>query len=394
MASKFGVGTEIDSYTFVFSLANWPISLALSLLTVLLIPILNDKDTNDKDNFLKEIFGSIIYTSATVSLVFFLYFYFYGKNYNASNEINNIVKEIYPIYIPYIFISLLAAFFSTVMMAHGDNKNSLFESCVPIATLMLTALFSTYLAVSYGVLLGAVFQFILLYTFVSKFVIYPRFSFRNSGWKKIKLGAFTLIVGQVLISSTTIIDQLIASNLYTGSLSSISYATKVSSIFMVIVSLAITRAMLPIISKSIALPNNPVDKAYILKWCLGLFFLGGIITTVCWIFSYEIIEIIYFRGEFSENDIVLVSKLLSISVLQFPFYFSAMVLVCFYNAKRMYKVIMFSGVVGFIAKLSFYYINRASFNSELIMLSTVFMYITTFLFLLILLIFKRELFDE
>ncbi|WP_429156665.1 lipid II flippase MurJ [Aeromonas allosaccharophila] len=385
VASQFGVGYEVDSYSFVFELYTWPIGLFMSVLTVVLVPLISRAK---RDNvycltyFSREIFGGVILLSLILSILFYVYFSMYGEEINSYRKTTDAILNIYPYFTVYLIAGFLSTFISVLMIANSNHTNSLCEGIIPIFIMFFVMIFSGYLPLTLGLISGAFFQFLLLYGLYTKRygLIIPKFSFLSIGWREFKNGFSIVLFGQILISSTTLIDQVIASKFSEGTLSTISYSTKISSIFMVVVSLSITRAMLPIFSQRGVVSGINVLRDNVIKWGGVFLFLGFLVSVLCSIYSERIISLVYERGAFLREDVVSVSRFFSISSYQFPFYFSAMVFITFFNAQRRYLFIMLSGLVGFLIKVAFYFIFIDILGDEVIIYSTVCMYAATFLF--------------
>ena len=75
IAWRFGVGEVVDGYLFVLNLVSWPVSIWLSVLAVVLVPLANrlrHEDYTDLPVFRAELFGLTLLIGGVLALVAWL----------------------------------------------------------------------------------------------------------------------------------------------------------------------------------------------------------------------------------------------------------------------------------------------------------------------------------
>lgn len=385
IAFKYGVGYETDSFAFLFTVYSWPIGLFMSVFSVVMIPLfikIKSQNSDFLSGFLKEVFGGVILLTLTLVLGYVTFFYFIGGNLNNDLNISRLIIELYPYFSLYLLFGMLSAFLSVIMISNNRHINSLLESIVPLGVVLLVLFGSAYFYMTLGLVFGGILQFIALYLiYLYQYGAFiPSIQFKSKYWNELKKGASIVLLGQFLLSFTMLVDQFIAMSFDAGTLSSISYSTRVTGIFMTLIALSFTRAALPIFSDSILNGNIKETRKAVHKWAFILFVFGFGISVFCNYYSDDIVRLIYERGSFINEDTKRVSEFFAISSWLFPFYFSSLVFVSYRNSLKNYYIIMFSGIIGFVSKVVFYTLFSDYLGSEIILYSTVVMYSMTFLF--------------
>ena len=91
----------------------------------------------------------------------------------------------------------------------------------------------------------------------------------------------------------------------------------------------------------------------VVSYWARLMFLVGVGTVIVgyWLAPW-VVKILFERGAFSSADTMVVAEVLRYGLPQLPFYFSGMVLVSYALSERRYKLIFWSGVIGFAGKIA------------------------------------------
>jgi len=105
------------------------------------------------------------------------------------------------------------------------------------------------------------------------------------------------------------VDRFLASSFVDGSISSLNYASRITAIFDSMILMGVGVIVLPILSQLNIEGNNEkitTTTTFIFKWFFIVFLP---IAVGSMIFSREIIEIVYMRGEFGADNVLVVSNL-------------------------------------------------------------------------------------
>ncbi|MCZ2155978.1 MAG: hypothetical protein LC114_19105, partial [Bryobacterales bacterium] len=101
-----------------------------------------------------------------------------------------------------------------------------------------------------GRLIGTLLQAMLLVFAFRRWTAesLPKLSFRSPHWRKMSLAVVVTLVGQALISVTTVVDQFYAARLQTGDIATLGYANRLLGLVLSLGALTVSRATLPVFS--------------------------------------------------------------------------------------------------------------------------------------------------
>ena len=381
VAWRYGVSDIVDGYVFVFNLLNWPISVWFSVLTIVLIPIIIDakkKCPEDLQIFIEEFFGFSLICGVIVGCAFGLVLpAMLVENWmNLENSITNEALKIVvnlSLIVPFGFV---IGYFSILMMINGSHSNTLLEA-IP-ATLILFSLVLPREWLDQPLILGTVVGFLahlivlLLMSNNKKHFIRPRITMTASIWKNIWPAISITIAGQLVMSLSSIVDQIFMARLGSGTLSSFGYANKIMALILGVGALAISRATLPIFSEKI---NDNVKDAYqaSLFWSKTMMVLSCAIVVIVWFGSELIVSVLFERGEFTGDDTKSISILLKYSLLQLPLYMAGLVLVSVLSGAKKYIFIASTSFVNLTVKVILNSLLVDKFGVHGIIISTVVM---------------------
>ncbi|WAF74096.1 hypothetical protein NRK99_07420 [Aeromonas dhakensis] len=386
LASKFGLGSDLDVYFYIFNISVLFSGVWLSILTVVILPFLAKENNSEKFQALVNNLRKINhYISAISALCFFIYLLYFD---NFIGKVGD--KWVYVFLgVSIIYFGFQAAFYSSVLMAKGNNSNSLLESLPSLLTLFFILMF--YSAKS--VIAGTVFGFFLYY--VATYLISRRYFYRvtqsgykfeiNNELKQIVKGVGLLLLGQVILSFTSLIDQLYLSSISQGSLTLFNYANKILLILTGISSIVMARAFIPFFSI-----NKKYSKSKVLLFSFLLLVLSLSVVYYLSDFSSSFIGLIYGYGKFDSAAISGVSDVLSIILYQAPFFVSSLILLSYFSSKNFYYPFLYTGILGFITKVIYLTLCKDQMSVLVLAYSTVIMYSINFFVLVFSLYFFKE----
>lgn len=380
VAYRYGTSEALDVYTLAFVLVTWAPVIALSLLQSSLVPALTRLDDAENRRFCKELTGLIAIVGLVASLVLWVAFPYLTSLFDLSfagtaiDEFNWALTALTPI----IGLMCLNAVFSMRLLAHEHHSNTLLEAVPAMVLLSFVLLYPmkepNLMPLVYGTVIG-VFTHLVVLILVTRRVgltIGVSFQFVHEQWKPFRQAIGTLLLGAVAMSLVLPIDQLMAAQLDTGSVSTLSYATRLLTLAMGLAITVLTRALLPVLSD-----GNLDDSARTLlaqRWMLMLFAGGLLLVGVGWFVTPAAVSILFERGEFTSIDSENVSRAVRLGLFQVPILFVGTVLVQLFTSMQRYKVIVGSSLVALSAKLSTGIPLANAYGLDGIMISTVLMY--------------------
>jgi putative peptidoglycan lipid II flippase len=188
------------------------------------------------------------------------------------------------------------------------------------------------------------------------------------------------------MTSSGLIDQAMAAMLPSGSISALGYGEKIITLPIVIANTALSAAVIPYCSKMFA-QNDWQGLRRLLKSYLGLIFAASVpFAGLIIVFSEQIVRILLQRGSFTAENTHLVAQIQACFALQIPFYIGCILVVRLSSTLRMGNVLMWGSVANMIVNVSLNYLLMQWWGVAGIALSTSFVYLFSFLFLLFFLI--------
>jgi peptidoglycan biosynthesis protein MviN/MurJ (putative lipid II flippase) len=182
-----------------------------------------------------------------------------------------------------------------------------------------------------------------------------------------------LLLGQVVMNLSILVDQYFAAGLAEGAISSIGYANRILAMVLGIVATALTRATLPVFSRSGA-GAGAQARSLANRWAALMIGAGLMVAMAGWILAPWGVRLLFQRGTFTSGDSAVVTHLLRLGLLQLPFYFSSLVLVSLQSSLGRYGLIMATGVLGLGVKVAGNFLLLPVLGTGALMLSTTLVY--------------------
>lgn len=359
-AAIFGASIETDIYYFSLNLNQVIVVIIGSAISTSLIAILSNID-NEKLSIrfinnirvlfiLISIIIVIVGTFISSPLINLL-----GYGYDDSQKL--LAKKFFIMGLPIcIFV-----FQSSILSGYLNHLNRFIVSSmtgIPFNICFITYLmfFSKDFGI-FGLTLVTViayasqFLFQLPSLFASGYR-YSAISFRND--KHIAMfyrQILPISIGVMLVELNVLIDKSMATSLTAGSISYLNFASRINTLALTIFVSAVTTFIYPKISSQaiinreqfIRTISNSIDLISLITIIFSVFVL---------LFSKEIVNILFLRGAFTENDSDITSRILMIYALALPFLGQRELISRAFYAERNTKVPMLNSIISVIVNLS------------------------------------------
>jgi putative peptidoglycan lipid II flippase len=239
----------------------------------------------------------------------------------------------------------------------------------------------------YALVIGTILGFGLETVLISGAIIKRKFSLRPRliGFDphlRIVIGQFLpMTAGSILMGSTELVDKGMAATLAPGSVAALNYGNKIIAAVLTLATTAIGTAVLPYFTRMVSEMDWENIRS-ILKSYLSLIFAVGIPTAILiYVFSDSIVNIIFQRGSFTAGDTAIVSAVQAYFAFQIPFYIGGIVVVRLISALRANHILMWGAAINLVVNIGFNILFIHYFGLKGIALSTSFVYLISFLFL-------------
>ena len=172
-----------------------------------------------------------------------------------------------------------------------------------IATILTSG--ENYGMLGWGVVIGYAGEFILvlLVALRNQFQYHPDAAFRNRNVRRFLVMVLPIFLGKTINSINILIDKSIASMLSEGVVSVMNYGNRITGFVTSVFVVSITTALFPQLSRLSASSDTKQLKRTYRSSCgiIGLFVIP--ISAGMMMFSKEFVELLFYRGEFTQYDV-------------------------------------------------------------------------------------------
>ena len=356
IAYYFGASSATDAYFSAFKISNFFRQLlGEGALGSSFIPLYNEKVEIEGEEKGKEFIYSIlnlIFVFSTIITLLMIIF---------SNGIIELIVNGFPVEtkilaskllkimsVYFIFISLsgmICAMLNNFKQFAIPASTSIFFNLAIIGASMCFSKTFGIDALAYGVVVGGLFQFLVVLP--SFFKIVKGYSFKIN-WqdpylKKIFIMMCPMLVGIVARQVNTIVDQVFASYLQEGGVTALENATRLYLLPVGVFGVSISTVIFPVLSKAVAKDDLKTAEDNIVKGLNILLFLIIPSTAVLTFYATDVIRLTLSYGKFGEEAVKVTSEALLYYSLGLYFYTAIYLMTrAFYSMKNSAYPVKFS----------------------------------------------------
>lgn len=402
-AHQFGTSDALDSFIMAYLLPSFAVNVIAGSFNSAVIPTYIQVREGQGNLAAQKLFSSVMIWSIAlllvVSVVLALSMHYIMPMLASGFSAQKLesTQSLFLVLLPVIVISGIATIWSSILNA-GERfvVGALAPVMVPVAALASLLLFGNkwgIFSLAVGTVVGYLLQCILLAVALKKHHIrlYPQWHGMTPELKRVITQYSPMVAGAFLMSSTGLVDQIMAAMLVPGSVAALSYGNKIVSFAVGLGAMAIGTAVLPHFSQMAA--NGDLSGIrHTLKIYTRLILIATVpLTVILFFMSENIITFLFERGAFVEKDTHLVAQAQSFYVLQIPFYILSIMFVRLLSAFAENSVLMKICMVNFIVNILGNYILMKLFGVAGIALSTSIVYLSSFILIFISLSKKLKL---
>lgn len=393
-AYNFGTSDVLDAFIIAFLLPAFIINVFSNSLRTTLIPVLtriHDENNHEETReFLSEVlFLTLIgLIAGTILLALSSPYVIQWFAYGFSNEKLILTKKLLFLLLPILILSTLSAIWGAILNTH---KYFSVVAVAPalihlfaIVLLMLSGEQWGIYALATGTVIGFTAEFLVL-TFVVRHIglaVFPRWHGVTAPVKAVFQQFMPMAAGMILMSSTILVDQVMAATLEPGSVSILNYAGRIIALLTGVGAMALGTAIFPYFSKQAA-ENDWGSIRHTLIVYARLILITTIPLTILIIyFSYPLIELIFERGSFEASDTQRVAHVQIFYLFQIPFFVLGVVCARVLNALSKNQVLMAIGFSSLIINVAGNFILMEYLGVAGIALSTSIIYLTSLIIMI------------
>ena len=361
IAYRYGISNVVDAYQLTLTLITWLPATFVAVLSVVLVPALVELRSRPKQEQARFL-GELDVMAIFVGVIFAVLLYFswpYALELmarNLSEETRVMSRRMMLGMAPIGILMLTICVYAARLQAREKHVNTLLE-CVPAVVLLGFVLTwrnaSSPAPLIWGSTLGFIFQAVILSVLSGRADgLRARFSFSLSSpqWPHMYRAVGVFMIGQVIMSLATPLDQYFVAGLGDGAIATLGYASRVIALLVSMGAVAISRATLPVLSELLSAGDHVRARSIALNWSLIMLVLGCVVAVVAWLLAPMAVTLLFQRGAFSAADTVAVSSLFRWGLIQIPFYFAVLVLVQLFASEGRFKAMAGIATANFAVK--------------------------------------------
>jgi putative peptidoglycan lipid II flippase len=392
VAWQFGTGDALDAFLVAYIVPSFIINVISGALAAAFIPTyIKVREQQGKEASSSLFSGVMIWTSALLLLVvvaMLLTSSIYLPIIAAGFDNNKLKLTFHLFFImaPLVIVNGIGIIWGSVLNA-GERFAlvALLPITTPVVTILLL-LFAKSLGIdvlAIGLVIGATIESAVLgVTLFRKGILkWPKWHGFDTNQQDVISQYAPMMVGALLMCSTSIVDQSMATLLPAGSVAVLNYSNRIISLPILIISTALGTAVIPYFSKLLA-QEDWISVRQTLKYYLKIVFAVSIpLTGLIIIFSEPLVRILLERGSFRASDTNIVSQVQSYFALQIPFYLGCSLVVRLIAAMRSNHLMMWGSAFNLAINIGMNYLLMQWMGISGIALSTSIVYCFSFLFL-------------
>src|SRR5437588_525726 len=382
ITARFGEGAAMDAYFVASALPIMLAQLLGSAIEASVIPVFARVRTREKAEQASILFSTILNLLLIgAALLTVMLFLFRGQVIRLSAPALDplrlaMASSLTPIIYPVLLLMTVIGFLECILNTEGQFG---WPSYTGLLVPVTTAIFVIFLGKSQGVVMlciGMVVGLCLqLGAFIvrvrrTKIVYRPIIDLRNAAIGSILIAAWPAFLGGLISSASPFIDQIFASFLSTGSISTLNYALKLISVPIGVIFISVGRAALPYLSQQAAMNDLKAFRKtmHFYVWIVGI---GTTVMSVLMlVLAHPLVQLLFQHGAFTAEDTNRTAMTFTGFVLGLvPMSFSFLAVRAF-SALGKTRILLFISIYNIIANAILDYIFARLWQSEGIALAT------------------------
>ena len=384
VAWRYGISGEVDAYLLAITVVTWVPVMVASVGTAVLVPrlVALTPEPRARSRFLAELNGAFALLGlAMMGLSALFGPWIVGL---VADGLPAATRELASTaawqLAPLSLLTVLAGFLAIRLQARERQAYTFLEAMPALGILVFVLLASPGMGMTpliWGTLSGAVLQVawsVQMARHADDGLGGMAFSRRSGQWRSLYAAFGVMAMGQLVMGLSTPIDQVFAAQVGEGAVATLGYANRIISLATGLGAIAIARALLPVLSETVANEGFKFGRAQTLSWASLMLGVGFVAALVGWLCAPWGVRLLFERGAFGAQDTDVVAHALRIALFQLPFFFSGVVLVQWIAVLRDYRLLLLVAVLAIAFKAAMNFATVRLLALDGIILSTVGMY--------------------
>ena len=329
-ARAFGMSDGLDAYFIAFLLPSFVAdTLAGSVNSALVPTFIEVRELHGRDAA-NRLYRSVLAASAAllavVAITFAILapwvFRLLASSFNAQKQA--LTVSLFWVMLPLVPMAAFAATWRSILNTEGQFAiPAVLPAMTALSSIAFLLAFSTTWGVyslAAGTLVGAALEVTFLGLSMARrgFPIWPRWAGRERTFDQV-IGQYgPVVAGVLLLGGAPLIDQSIAAMLAPGSVSALSYGTRVSTVLMAVGPAAVSTAILPHFSKLMVTAEWKNIRHSLRSYAAVILAVTVPVIASFIYFSEPIVRLFFERGQFTGANTALVTQIQRFALLQIP----------------------------------------------------------------------------
>ncbi len=392
VAWQFGTGDDLDAFLVAYIVPSFVINVISGALAAAFIPTYIRIQEQQGKEASQRLFSGVMIWTVGLLLLFISVMILTSSLYlpriaaGFNSEKLKLTFHLFFIMAPLVAVHGVGLIWGAVLNA---GERFALVALLPIITPTITILlllFGKSLGIdvlAIGLIIGSTIESSILgLALIKKGILkWPKWYGFDDNQKQVLNQYIPMMMGALLMFSTSIVDQSMATMLPSGSVAALNYSNRIVSLPILIISTALGTAVIPYFSKLLA-QEDWISVRQTLKYYLKIVFAVSIpLTGIIIVFSEPLVRILLQRGSFQASDTNLVSQIQSCFALQIPFYIGCSLVVRLIAAMQSNHLMMWGSACNLAINIGMNYLLMQWMGVAGIALSTSIVYCFSFLFL-------------
>jgi peptidoglycan biosynthesis protein MviN/MurJ (putative lipid II flippase) len=387
IAFRYGISETVDAYQLALTIATWPALVLSGVVTVVLVPRLVDirHRGSDRRGFVAELNGATLLVGILLA----------AGTWAAAPAVSALLAPAHdPALVrltagmasdmtPIAFCIVAAGYLSARLQSRERFGYTLTEAAaaLSVALFVMSPLgLRGAEALIFGTVIGYLLQLVWLGGMVERGdppLGSIAIRHRSGEWGLLYSFMLMMGLGQILIGAAVPVDQAFAARIGEGAVAVLGYANRIIILITGLATVVIGRALLPVLSSSVASGEDAAARRHAWQWGLLLFGAGAIAALLLWFLAPGIVRLLFQRGAFDDQASAQVTGAVRYGLLQLAPYCGGIVLVQWYAATGRFRALLAINASALAVKVGLNALLTPVFGVAGIMASTAGMYLLT-----------------
>ena len=395
VTGHFGAGASMDAYFVASTLPILMAQLIGSAAESSVIPVYTSLRSRGRKEQASILFNTLLNLSIVGAVVLTLIILIFRREVifltapGINADVTSSAISLSPFIFPALLLMVLIGFMECILNSEGQFGWPAYAGMlVPLTTALLVLTLGNSLGVvilCIGTLAGLCLQLGVIIQRARHAGISYRFvvNLRSPGFSAVMIAAWPALFSIFITQASPLIDQIFASYLSAGNISTLSYALKLDSVPVGVIFVSVGRAALPYLARQASINNMKAFKETLrlYLWLVGISTV--VLTAFMIVLAHPIVQLFFQRGAFTVEDtnrtaIALIGFLIGLTPMSFGFIISKA-----FSAIGKTRLLMYVTIFTVIANAFFDYIFYRWWQGFGIALATSAVYFCTMFILLI-----------